>query len=86
MRMRGREEIEWQDRSWRLLENKGQVECDDWTYGGMALGAIASVTKRGASGWKGAIGKFGAGGVLGMFLYVGWRHGIKGGKWEEKLE
>src|ERR1700710_985552 len=45
MRMRGREEIEWQDRSWRLLENKGQVECDDWTYGGMALGAIAAVTK-----------------------------------------
>lgn len=26
-RMWGREEIEWQERSWRLLANKGQVEC-----------------------------------------------------------
>lgn len=28
-RMWGREEIEWQDRSWRLLENKGQVEWEE---------------------------------------------------------
>jgi len=25
-RMFGREEIEWKDRSWRLMENKGQLE------------------------------------------------------------
>ncbi|KAB8303409.1 hypothetical protein EYC80_004836 [Monilinia laxa] len=29
-RMYGREEIEWKDRSWRLLENRGQRECDAW--------------------------------------------------------
>ncbi|KAJ9144364.1 hypothetical protein NKR19_g6460, partial [Coniochaeta hoffmannii] len=28
-RMRGREEIEWRDRSYRLLWNRGQVEVDD---------------------------------------------------------
>ena len=37
-RMWNREEIEWKDRAWRLLENKGQVEVDDWGVGGMALG------------------------------------------------
>jgi len=41
-RMWGREGIEWKDRSWRLLENKGQLECDDWTYAGMAVGVIAA--------------------------------------------
>lgn len=40
--MRGKEEIEWQDRSWRLLENKGQVECDWWLLGGAAVGAVAA--------------------------------------------
>lgn len=40
--MRGREEIEWQDRSWRLLENRGQVECDWWLLGGAASGAVAA--------------------------------------------
>jgi hypothetical protein len=83
IRMSGMEEIEWQDRSWRLLENKGQVECDDWTYGGMAMGTVAAVAQRGASGWIGAVGKVGAGGVLGMVGYMGWRYGVKGGKWED---
>ncbi|KAF2100941.1 hypothetical protein NA57DRAFT_74538 [Rhizodiscina lignyota] len=40
--MHGREEIEWQDRSWRLLENRGQVECDWWLLGGSAVGAAAA--------------------------------------------
>ncbi|KAK8135899.1 hypothetical protein PG984_003839 [Apiospora sp. TS-2023a] len=40
-RMWGREEIEWQDRSWRLLEHQGQLETDDWTYGGMVAAAAA---------------------------------------------
>jgi len=82
MRMRGREEIEWKDRSWRLLENKGQVECDDWTYVGMAAGAVTAA-RGSASGWRGAVGKAGAGSVVGMLGYMGWRYGVKGGKWEE---
>lgn len=82
MRMREREEIEWKDRSWRLLENKGQIECDDWTYTGMVAGAVTSA-RDGTSGLKGAVGKVGAGSVVGMLCYMGWRYGIKGGKWEE---
>jgi hypothetical protein len=27
-RMWGREDIEWKDRSWRLMENKGQLETE----------------------------------------------------------
>ena len=36
-RMYGREDIEWKDRSWRLLENKGQVEVDNWILLGAAI-------------------------------------------------
>lgn len=42
VQMRGAEEYGWQDRSWRLLENKGQVECDWWILGGAAIGAVAA--------------------------------------------
>jgi hypothetical protein len=47
--MRGRTEIEWQDRSWRLLENKGEVDTDWWASGGAAAGAVAGIlaTRRG---------------------------------------
>ena len=38
--MYGREDIEWQDRAWRLLENKGQVEADNWILSGAAIGAV----------------------------------------------
>jgi hypothetical protein len=86
MRMRGREEIEWKDRAWRLLENKGQVECDDWTYPGMALGFAAVLTNASgkALGWRGAVGGAGLGSLVGMIGYLGWRYGVKGGKFEEK--
>ncbi|KAF2803527.1 uncharacterized protein BDZ99DRAFT_426928, partial [Mytilinidion resinicola] len=39
-RMYGREEIEWQDRAWRLLENKGQEGADWWAIGGGVSGAV----------------------------------------------
>lgn len=49
-RMRGREEVEWQDRSWRLLENKGEVQTDWETIGATGVGALAGVAaaRRGA--------------------------------------
>jgi hypothetical protein len=81
--MWGREEIEWQDRSWRLIENKGQVECDDWTYSGMAIGAVASAVRGKGLGWRGGVGSIGLGSVGGMLGYMGWRYGVKGGKFEE---
>ena len=39
-RMWGREDIEWRDRSWRLLENKGQKEVDAWGVLGAGVGAV----------------------------------------------
>ena len=86
VRMWGREEIEWRDRSWRLLENEGQLECDDWTYPGMAVG-LAGVLAGGGGrtlGWRGVVGGAGLGGVLGMLGYMGWRYGVKGGKFEDE--
>jgi Protein of unknown function (DUF1757) len=83
IRMWGREEIEWQDRSWRLRANKGQTECDDWTYGGMAAAAAAVAWKGKGLGWRGAVGGVGVGSVAGMFGYMGYRYGLKGGKFEE---
>jgi hypothetical protein len=82
-RMWGREEIEWKDRSWRLLENKGQVEVDDWTYVGMVLGGLGVKAGGKTLGWRGAVGSVGLGSVAGVMGYMGWRYGIKGGKFEE---
>jgi len=82
--MWGREEIEWQDRSWRLLHNQGQVECDDWTYGGMALG-LAAVAARGRGlELKSVVGVVGSGSILGMLGYLGWRYGVRGGKFDDE--
>lgn len=75
--MYGREEIEWKDRSWRLLGNRGQNECDVFMGSGMVLGLLASV-KRGTE-WRVRVGS--AVGVLG---YLGWRYGVKGGVWDEE--
>ncbi|KAF1988094.1 hypothetical protein K402DRAFT_392364 [Aulographum hederae CBS 113979] len=41
--MWGREDIEWKDRSWRLLGNKTQVETDNWVLGGVVLGAAGAL-------------------------------------------
>ncbi|KAI9721053.1 MAG: hypothetical protein M1812_002534 [Candelaria pacifica] len=38
-RMYGLEEIEWQDRSWRLLANEGQNRVDRWSLFGILLGS-----------------------------------------------
>ncbi|KAK0123784.1 hypothetical protein ONS95_008785 [Cadophora gregata] len=82
LQMRGKEEIEWRDRSWRLLENEGQVECDDWTYGGMVAGGLVAASKGSGLGlgWRGVVGGVGMGSVLGMLGYMGWRYGVQGGK------
>jgi hypothetical protein len=49
-RMRGREEMEWQDRAWRILENKGENQTDWVTMGGVGAGTVAGVlaARRGA--------------------------------------
>lgn len=42
-RMRGKEDIEWKDRSWRILANQGEVQTDWVTLGGAGAGAAAAV-------------------------------------------
>lgn len=75
-RMRGREEIEWQDRSWRLLENKGEVDTDWETIGATGIGALAGVAaaRRGVvpvSAAQGAIGGAGLGLASGVLFMMG---------------
>ncbi len=82
--MWGREDIEWKDRAWRLLENEGQVEVDTWSGVGMVGGAAATVgvgRRYGlARGFRAVVGGAGLGGVAGVLGYVGWRYGIRGGE------
>ncbi|KAF9880968.1 hypothetical protein CkaCkLH20_01118 [Colletotrichum karsti] len=82
-RMQGREDIEWRDRAWRLLENPGQLETDDWTYGGAAAGLLAARVRRGGLGWRGVAGAAGLGSVVGTVGYMGWRYGVHAGKFPE---
>jgi hypothetical protein len=79
-RMRDREHIEWADRSWRLLENKGQVEVDDWSLGGAAVGALATGVRR--AGFLAVTGGTAVGSLVGVAGYLGWRYGVKKGKWD----
>ncbi|KAH8688715.1 hypothetical protein BGW36DRAFT_434013 [Talaromyces proteolyticus] len=90
VRMWGRDAIEWEDRSWRLLENRGQLETDDWTYGGIGV-AAAVVALRGRTGpakfgWKGVTGAMGIGSVGGLVGYLAWRYGINRGRFVSKDE
>lgn len=90
-RMWGREDIEWQDRSWRLLANHGQVEVDNWILEGAAVGMIGALalqrTGRLPLGIERQIGTTLLGGVgLGMTSatagYMIWRYGVHKGKFE----
>lgn len=83
-RMRGREEIEWKDRSWRLLENKGQVEVDNWSLSGIVGGALGGALMR-PSGWRVILGGAGLGSLAGTAGYMIYRYGVKGGKWEDEV-
>lgn len=75
-RMRGKEEIEWQDRSWRLLENQGEVLTDWETIGATGVGAFAgvAVARRGAvplSIGQAALGGAGFGSGTGVSFMIG---------------
>lgn len=84
-RMWGREEVEWQDRSWRLLGNKGQNEVDEWSAAGMVVGGVENLLAGGrGKGWKLWTGSVGLGGLVGVGGYLAWRYGVKGGKWDEE--
>ena len=75
-RMRGREDVEWQDRSWRLLENQGEVRTDWETVGAAGVGALAgaAAARRGnvALGvGRAALGGAGLGLGSGVLFMVG---------------
>ena len=80
-RMWGREDIEWSDRSWRLLENQGQLEVDDWSGVGGLAGVLAMSFLKSAQNialWKRALGGAGIGSVGGVAGYMAWRYGVHG--------
>ena len=78
IRMFGREEIEWQDRSWRLLANKYQEEVDDWTVPGTLLGATAAAV-RGARPltWRSVMGGAGVGSLTALGALMVWRVAVR---------
>ncbi|GAB7326827.1 hypothetical protein MBLNU13_g10760t1 [Cladosporium sp. NU13] len=85
MRMYGREEIEWKDRSWRLLESESQKAVDDFSGIGTVVGAlfgarqIVSHQSARTKVFKVA-GGAGVGSIAGVVVYLSWWYGLKGGK------
>lgn len=94
-RVSGLQKIEWQDRSWRLLENEGQVEVDNWSVGGATLGiaATALARRRGMisivqtgtpislkAQLHSVIGGAGIGSLTGVLGYMVWRYVIRQGR------
>ncbi|RPA99076.1 hypothetical protein L873DRAFT_1807293 [Choiromyces venosus 120613-1] len=77
-RMYGRQEVEWQDRSWRLLENKAQNRIDEWSASGALVGGVLGSVKKGL-GLRGIAGSAGIGSIAGI---VGWTvySRVKGGE------
>jgi hypothetical protein len=74
-RMRGRTEVEWQDRSWRILGNNGEVKTDWTTMVGSGAGAVvgAVAARRGAipaSVGSALLGGAAAGSSVGMFTIL----------------
>jgi hypothetical protein len=80
-RMWGREEIEWKDRSWRLLNHKGQVAVDDWSQVGGVIGAGLGATRVGVLGWRVVVGAAGVGSLAGVVGCLG--YGLVKGKEKE---
>jgi len=80
--MWGRDEIEWQDRAWRLLYNKGQCETDIWGGLGTVLGGVAGVLARLPPGVSGrgytVVAGAAAGGMVGVVAMLGYRGVARG--------
>ena len=90
VRMYGREDIEWKDRSWRLLENEGQMEVDDWSSVGFVAGVVATARREAgrqvrAGRWVRLAGGAALGECVGIMGYMVWRYGVHGGKWPSKV-
>lgn len=79
--MWGREEIEWKDRSWRLRENPGQLEVDNWS--GLASLAGVAWTLKPSSAHPLSVARVVGGGSMGSAAgvvgYIIWRYGVRRG-------
>ncbi|KAK5957877.1 hypothetical protein OHC33_001066 [Knufia fluminis] len=69
--MSGREHVEWQDRSWRLLNNQGQVAVDNWSLAGVLVGITSPIfiTRLRSSdmlSWRMLVGRAGVGSLAGV--------------------
>ncbi|KAJ9664378.1 hypothetical protein H2198_000307 [Neophaeococcomyces mojaviensis] len=73
--MSAKEHIEWQDRSWRLLNNQGQVAVDNWSLAGVLVGITSPmfITQFRSSdmlSWRMLIGRAGVGSLAGVTGYM----------------
>ncbi|KAI9328955.1 hypothetical protein BDR26DRAFT_1012037 [Obelidium mucronatum] len=73
MKMQDKQPIEWQDRSWRLLNNKLQNQIDVWSAGGALTGMALFGLRAGAKGHGGAfvraVGGAGLGSIVGIAAF-----------------
>ncbi|KAL7273523.1 hypothetical protein RUND412_003618 [Rhizina undulata] len=69
-RMQGKEEIEWKDRSWRILANESQNRTDALCFGGIVVGAVFGVALKpaGVSAISRVVGASALGSVGGMLV------------------
>jgi hypothetical protein len=87
--MIGREEIEWQDRAWRLRGNPYQREVDVWSMAGMGVATVGLVLRGpGAVGVVGGVGALALANAAAVTALMGWRQvgGSAAGKADEKAE
>ncbi|KAI9730138.1 MAG: hypothetical protein M1835_003600 [Candelina submexicana] len=78
LRMYGREKIEWQDRSWRLLANEGQNRVDRWSLAGILLGSGTMLALSRRRGWQSIAAKDGLTNINSIAMIRGWRVPVGG--------
>lgn len=83
-KMHGKEDIEWRDRSWRLMQNHGQLEVDDWSVAGALTGTATASMRR--DGLKRIAGMTVVGSLVGVVGYLGWRYGVRKGQSHDEHE
>ncbi|KAI9700676.1 MAG: hypothetical protein M1836_002045 [Candelina mexicana] len=78
LRMYGREHIEWQDRSWRLLANEGQNRVDRWSLAGILLGSGTMLALSRRRGWQNIAAKDGLTSISSTATIKKWRVPVGG--------
>lgn len=58
------------------------IGVDTWALLNMGAGGALAALRR-DEGWRMVVGRTGMGWTVGVVGYMIWRHGVKGGKWED---